>query len=143
MHDIVSIPFKRLKAGAFTPEYKHKGDAAVDLRIFEGVTIHPRELKLIKVGFALDLPIGYCAKIIGRSGLTLKGFIVLPGLVDETYRGEIGILCCNITDTDFTFEAGARIAQMLVEEYNTVSFHEVKELTKTERGVDGFGSTGV
>lgn len=143
MHDIVSIPFKRLKAGAFTPEYKHKGDAAVDLRIFEGVTIHPRELKLIKVGFALDLPIGYCAKIIGRSGLTLKGFIVLHGLIDETYRGEIGILCFNKHGVPFSFGAGARIAQMLVEQTNIAAFHEVDELTATERGNNGFGSSGI
>ena len=143
MRDLVAIPFKKIKTGAYAPQYSQRGDAALDLRICEPVTVMPGELKLVKLGIAIELPPGYCAKIIGRSGLTLKGFTVLPGLIDETYRGEIGILCYNRLGTEFSFETGARIAQMLVEQTNLVSFHEVTELTKTERGEHGFGSSGV
>lgn len=143
MQDLLSIPFKKIKPEAYAPAYCHRGDAALDLRICEPVTVRPCELKLVKLGFAMELPSGFCAKIIGRSGLTLKGFIVLPGLVDETYRGEIGVLCYNKLGTDFTFAAGARIAQMLVEQTNLVRFHEVTDLTDTERGDHGFGSSGI
>ena len=143
MSEFLSIPFKKIKSGAYAPQYCHRWDAAIDLRICEPVTVMPCELKLIKLGFAMELPTGFCAKIIGRSGLTLKGFIVFPGLIDETYRGEIGVLCYNKMGTIMSFEAGARIAQMLVEQANRVRFREVTELTETERGDHGFGSSGV
>ena len=143
MQELISVPFKKVKAGAYAPQYSHRGDAALDLRICEAVKIMPHEVKLVKIGIAIELPTGFCAKIIGRSGLTLKGFIVFPGLIDETYRGEVGILCYNSTGTEFTFDVGARIAQMLVEQTNLVSFHEVAELTETERGDHGFGSSGI
>ena len=143
MSEFIAIPFKKLKTGASAPQYNLRGDAGLDLRICEDVTVQPREIKLIKLGIAIQLPAGYCAKIIGRSGLSLKGFIVLPGLIDETYRGEIGVTVCNSSGKAFSFNAGARIAQMLVEQANYASFREADELAETERGDHGFGSSGV
>jgi dUTP pyrophosphatase len=135
--------FKILKDGAQVPAYKHKGDAALDVFTYRDEYVPPHKIMLIKIGVAVEFLGSFCAHIFGRSGLTLQGFIVHHGLIDPNYRGEIGVICQNITDEPMTFPKGSRIAQMYVAETTDVHFHEVPALTETERGTDGFGSSGV
>lgn len=140
---IIPSWFKILKDGAQVPAYKHKGDAALDVFTYQDEIVPPHKITLIKIGVAVEFIGDFCAHIFGRSGLTLKGFIVHHGLIDPNYRGEIGVICQNITDEPMTFLKGSRIAQMLVCVATGVHFHEVTALTDTERGTAGFGSSGV
>ena len=141
---IIRCAFQTLRPDVKIPAYKHKDDAAMDLFTCQDETVPPHKITLIKLGFAFEfLDNSFCAHVIGRSGLTLKGFIVYHGLIDPNYRGEIGVICQNVTDEPMTFPKGSRIAQMFVAETFEARFHPSPALTETERGTAGYGSTGV
>ena len=94
----------------------------------------------------MELPIGYEAQVRPRSGLAFKkGITVLnsPGTIDADYRGEIGVILVNLSDEEFVIEDGERVAQMVIAKHEQVDWEEVVELVETERGIGGFGSTGV
>ena len=129
------------------PAYATPQSAGMDLRanIEEPIIIKPLERKLIGTGLHIALPEGYEAQIRPRSGLALKhGLTVLnsPGTVDADYRGEIMVLLVNLSDKDFVVNDGERIAQMVIARYEKVEWVEVEELSESERGAGGFGSTG-
>lgn len=130
------------------PAYATQQSAGMDLRanLKEAVTLAPMERKLIGTGLFISLPEGYEAQIRPRSGLALKyGITVLntPGTVDADYRGEIMVLLINLSQSPFTINAGERIAQMVISQHAQGEFFEVSELDSTERGVGGYGHTGV
>ena len=94
----------------------------------------------------MELPIGYEAQVRPRSGLAYKkGISILnsPGTIDADYRGEIGVILINLSENDFLIEDGERVAQMVIAKHNQADWDEVVELTETDRGAGGFGSTGV
>ena len=133
--------------GLQLPSYATKQSAGMDLTaaIEEGVEIGPGERALIPTGLAIALPEGFEAQVRPRSGLAIKhGVTVLnsPGTIDADYRGEIKVILINHGAEPFTIERGMRIAQMVVERFETVEWDVVKDLDKTERGDGGFGSTG-
>lgn len=100
---------------------------------------------LVKTGLFIELPKGYEAQIRSRSGLSLKhGIVVLnaPGTIDADYRGEIGIILANFSTEDFEIKNGERIAQMVIAQHETISWEITEQLTDTQRGIGGFGSTG-
>lgn len=128
------------------PEYQTQSSAGMDLNanLAESITLKSLERKLIPTGLFLELPSGYEAQIRPRSGLAIKnGITVLnaPGTIDADYRGEIGVILVNLSSEDFTINNGDRIAQMLIAQYETAKWQEVKSLNETERGEGGFGST--
>lgn len=130
------------------PKYATELSAGVDLRanITESKEIGTLERCLIPTGLKIALPEGYEAQIRPRSGLALKhGITVLntPGTIDADYRGEIGVVLINLSDTPFTINPGERIAQMVIARYEQVQFTEVDFLEESERGEGGFGHTGV
>jgi dUTP pyrophosphatase len=130
------------------PEYATLLSAGMDLRanIDQPILLKPLERKLIPTGLFIALPAGFEAQVRPRSGLAFKkGITVLntPGTIDADYRGEVGVILVNISSEDFTIEDGERIAQLVIAKHEQASWIEVKELTSTERGVGGFGSTGV
>lgn len=142
----IAVLIKKLDDRAVIPEQATKNAAGVDLQTLEGFLLLPGERVLVKTGLAIQLPEGYEAQIRPRSGLALKfGVTVLnsPGTIDADYRGEIGVILLN-TDLEgaVEFEAGERIAQMVIAPVPTPYFHLVSDLEATERGEDGFGSTG-
>lgn len=113
--------------------------------IDEPITIAPHERAIIPTGFAMALPIGYEAQIRARSGLAAKHGIMPAngvGTIDADYRGEVGVIVLNTSNESFTVEPGMRIAQMVVQQYETVQWQEVETLDETERGAGGYGSTG-
>lgn len=129
------------------PHYGTAAAAGVDLRanITESVTLKPLERSLIKTGLFIELPIGYEAQVRPRSGLAYKhGLTVLntPGTIDADYRGEIGVILVNLSNENFTIENGERIAQMVIAKHEQAEWNLVEELSNTERGEGGFGSTG-
>jgi dUTP pyrophosphatase len=130
------------------PEYATALSAGMDLRadIEEPITLHPLERQLIPTGLFIALPAGAEAQIRPRSGLALKyGITVLnsPGTVDADYRGELKVLLVNFSHEDFVIHEGERIAQMVIARHEQVRFIEVKNLDQTERGMGGYGHTGV
>ena len=130
------------------PAYATPQSAGMDLRanIEDPITLRPLERRIVSTGLYIALPEGYEAQVRPRSGLALKhGITVLnsPGTIDSDYRGEIGVLLINLSDTPFVINAGERIAQMVVARHEQVELIEVEELDDTERGAGGYGHTGV
>jgi dUTP pyrophosphatase len=135
------------RAGQPVPFYATEQSAGMDLRAALDAPVELQSLQrtLVPTGLSIALPPGYEAQIRPRSGLAYKhGITVLnaPGTIDADYRGEIGVLLVNLSDTPFTIQPGERIAQMVVAEYTEVSWNEVSTLDETERGAGGFGHTG-
>ncbi len=130
------------------PKYETQASAGMDLRahLAESIVLKPLERMLVKTGLFIELPLGYEAQVRPRSGLALKkGITVLnaPGTIDADYRGEIGVILINLSDADFTIENGERIAQLIIAKYEQAELIEVNQLSETQRGAGGFGSTGV
>ena len=138
----------KLKDGAFLPEYKTSGSAGADVRAFlaEDIVIKTFERVLVPTGLFFEIPDGYEIQIRPRSGLALKsGVTVLntPGTIDSDYRGELCIILANFGKEDFVVHNGDRIAQMVFAPVTQADFEVVTEISSTERGESGFGSTGV
>ena len=130
------------------PEYATSQSAGLDLRanLKESITLKPLERKLIPTGLHIALPEGYEAQVRPRSGLAYKkGVTVLnaPGTIDADYRGDIGVILINLSNEDFVIENGERIAQLVIAKYDQAEWISVAELSETNRGEGGFGSTGV
>ncbi|AOW08673.1 dUTP diphosphatase [Flavobacterium gilvum] len=130
------------------PNYETIASAGMDLRanLVEPITLLPLERTIVKTGLFIELPIGYEAQVRPRSGLAAKnGITVLnaPGTIDADYRGEIGVILVNLSNTPFVVENGERIAQLIIAKHERAEWNEVHELTETSRGAGGFGSTGV
>jgi dUTP pyrophosphatase len=130
------------------PAYATAHAAGLDLRanIEESIELKSLERVLVPTGLFMELPVGTEAQIRPRSGLAFKnGITVLntPGTIDADYRGEIKVLLVNLSNDVFVIEPGERIAQMVVAKHEQVEWEEQSELSKSERGTGGFGSTGV
>ena len=130
------------------PEYKTDMSSGMDLKanIENEIILNPGERELIPTGLFISLPKGYEAQIRPRSGLAINyGITVLnaPGTIDADYRGEIKIILINLSQKPFTINDGDRIAQMVINKVEQISWDEVKELDKTQRGSGGFGHTGI
>ncbi|UTC63568.1 dUTP diphosphatase [Treponema sp. OMZ 787] len=140
--------FAKLKEGAVLPEYKTSGSAGADLRAFieAPIILKPMQRCLIPTGLSVELPKGIELQVRPRSGLALKhGVTVLntPGTVDSDYRGELAVLLINLGTEDFKIENGDRIAQAVIAQAIQADFVQKDELSNTERGTGGYGSTGI
>ena len=134
--------------GAEAPFYATNQSAGVDLRaiIESDITIKPGDVSLVPTGIAIALPAGAEAQIRPRSGLAAKNAVTVlnsPGTIDSDYRGEIKVILINHGKENFVISNGMRIAQMIFAKHETAEFEITDDLDDTERGVDGFGSTGV
>lgn len=143
----LNVKIKKLNSKAILPTYQTEHAAGMDLYacLDESVIIKPMQRVIIPTGLSIELPIGYESRIHARSGLAFRDGICMAngtGIIDADYRGEYGILVLNISDKDFVVEHGARLAQLVVSKFEHVVWNEVDDLTKTERGAGGFGSTG-
>ncbi|GAA0874209.1 dUTP diphosphatase [Wandonia haliotis] len=130
------------------PAYETPLSAGVDLRAnsTHPITLQPMERALVKTGFFLEIPAGYEAQVRPRSGLALKkGITVLnsPGTIDADYRGEIGVILINLSNESVTLENGERIAQLVFAKVEQATWEVTSDLSETERGAGGFGSTGI
>tara|TARA_B100001109_G_C18786413_1_gene437907 strand:- start:323 stop:754 length:432 start_codon:yes stop_codon:yes gene_type:complete len=130
------------------PKYETLMSAGMDLRasLENPVSIKPFQRLVIKTGLYISLEKGFEAQIRPRSGLALKNGISVinsPGTIDADYRGEIGVILVNLSDSDFEINSGDRIAQMVITKHETISWKVVEKLDDSLRGDKGFGSTGV
>lgn len=128
-----------------TPGYAHEGDAGLDLRASDTVTIEPGDSALIGTGLRVEIPAGHVGLVFPRSGLGSKGITLrnAVGVIDSGYRGEIKCALWNTTGEAYTVEAGDRICQLVVMPFATCQVVEVAALSDSERGEGGYGSTGV
>ena len=129
------------------PAYATALSAGMDIRanLSESLILQPLERRLVPTGLFLEIPEGFEVQIRPRSGLAFKhGITVLnsPGTIDADYRGEVGVLLVNLSNEPFEIQHGERIAQMVVASYTQAELIETTELSETDRGSGGFGSTG-
>jgi len=130
------------------PIYSTEHSAGMDLRAFltEPVILKPLERALIPTGLFIEVPEGFEAQVRPRSGLAIKnGITVLntPGTIDADYRGEVKVILINLSNELFTIQNGDRIAQMVIAKYEKICWKQVEQLSETERGAGGFGSSGI
>jgi len=141
----MNIPTKKLRADAILPTKAHATDAAFDLYLpkdHADVLLGAGHRHTFRVGLAFAIPAGWMMKIEGRSGLASKGIQILGGILDSSYRGEIGVIIRNSSDEPREFRGGERIAQALILPVPECVMVEVDKLDETVRGVGGFGSSG-
>ncbi|MEB8805028.1 dUTP diphosphatase [Bacillus cereus] len=143
------VKIKRVK-DVELPKYAKPGDAGFDLVAAEDTIIWPGETKVVQTGLAFEIPPGYELQVRPRSGMTRNTKLrVVLGTVDSGYRGEVGVLVDNnerpisLNMKAHVIEKGTRIAQGVIAPVVTAHFVEVDELSKSDRGTGGFGSTGV
>ncbi len=143
----MDIPFARVRPEGQLPQSQHPGDAGLDLRAAEGVTVKPGERAMVPTGVAVAIPDGHAGLVLPRSGLASKKGLTLanaPGLIDAGYRGEVVCAVVNLDPHEAVeISAGDRIAQLVIVALPTVSPAFVEELPESRRGAGGFGSTGV
>lgn len=145
---MTKILIKKLSKTAIIPKYETQGASGVDIsaNINEDLTLATNKSILVPTGIAVSIPQGFEIQIRPRSGLAAKkGISVLntPGTIDADYRGEIKVILINHGNEPFIIRNGDRIAQMVVCPIVQAKFEQVDELSDTERGSGGFGSTGV
>ena len=130
------------------PEYSTPMSAGVDLKanISEPITLGPLQRILIPTDLYMAIPEGYVLQICSRSGLALKNGIFClnaPGVVDADYRGNVGVILANFSDTPFIINPGDRVAQAVLNKFEKIEWDEVTTLNETERGIGGFGHSGI
>jgi dUTP pyrophosphatase len=138
------VKIKKLDSKAVTPAYAKAGDAAVDLTAISLSKVDKDEFGYLEygTGLAIEIPEGYVGLIFPRSSISNSGLILTNsvGVIDSGYRGEIKFRFKHIPDTSF-YKVGDRIGQLIIMPYPQIEFEEVQELSSTERGEGGFGST--
>jgi dUTP pyrophosphatase len=138
----VKIKIKKLHDDVKIPEYAHPGDAGMDVYSRELRTLEQGEPHLFKLGFSVEIPEGHVAMICDRSSMGKKGVRVLGGIIDAHYRGEWGVILINLTKKEIKIEPGDKIAQALLLPVVSGTVEETQDLSETQRGAGGFGSTG-
>ena len=144
---MIRVSFKKLSPDAVTPEYQTKGAAGFDFHAIEDMEINPRQTVLVKTGLSVEIPEGFELQVRPRSGMSLKTKIRVansPGTVDSDYRGEVCIIMENmgmLGSLPYQIKKGDRVAQGVICPVFQAVFIE-QDLSETERGEGGFGSTG-
>jgi len=139
------VKFKRLHRHACMPTYQTEGSAGADLYAAQRVTIYPRQVAFVPLGFAVAVPEGYEMQVRPRGSLAIRDSVTVlntPGTVDSDYRGEVKVILINHGTQTFVVHAGERIAQAVFQKVERARFEETEDLGETARGVGGFGSTG-
>ena len=146
---MIVVRFRKTNPDVTLPQYETKGASGCDVRAFlpEGPLVIPSgEWRLVSTGLCPEIPLGYEIQVRPRSGLAFRNGVTClntRGTVDSDYRGEIKVNLINHSKTDFVVENGMRIAQFVIAKVENASFEVSDELSSSERGEGGFGSTGV
>ena len=139
----MKIKIKRLKPDGKTPTRAKSSDAGYDLYSVVDVLITPTARELVATGIAIEIPEGYYGRIAPRSGLAVKaGIDILAGVIDSGYRNEVKVVMINLGQGLVSVNKGDRIAQLIIEKCHDVEWEETEELSDSDRGEGGFGSSG-
>lgn len=144
---MTKLLIKRFSKNVIIPKYETSGSSGMDIAAYikENIEINPNEKAIVPTGFSLSIPKGFEIQIRPRSGLAAKNDISVlntPGTIDADYRGEIKVILINLGKKKFIVENGLRVAQMIMCPVVQAKIEEVEELSSTDRGSGGFGSTG-
>ena len=144
---MTKLLIKRFSKNVIIPKYETSGSSGMDIAAYikENIEINPSEKAIVPTGFSLSIPKGFEVQIRPRSGLAAKNDISVlntPGTIDADYRGEIKVILINLGKKKFIVENGLRVAQMIMCPVVQAKIEEVEELSSTDRGSGGFGSTG-
>lgn len=138
----MQIKVKKLKKNAKLPKYHHPGDVGMDMYAMETITIPPGGHGRFWHGFALEFPEGYAAIVKDKSSIAKAGLHTIGGVFDAGYRGEYNSHVVNLSDESYTFEAGDKVAQIVIYPVVIGELEEVDTLSESARGEGAFGSTG-
>lgn len=142
----MTLRVQRLDPAARLPGHANEGDAGYDLYALEAAELGPGERSMVGTGIAVEIPPGHAGLVLPRSGTAARHGIALvnaPGLIDSGYRGELRVLLLNTDRSEpFRVQPGDRIAQLVLVRVETPAVEEVAALTRSDRGEDGFGSSG-
>ncbi len=140
----MNIKFQKISKDAKIPSFAHEGDAGMDLYSNEDASIAPGEIKAVSTGIKMELPNGYVALFWDKSGLALKkGVKTMGGVIDSGYRGELKVIMTNLSKEILEIKKESKIAQMIIQKFESPKIEIAEDLTDTKRGEDGFGSTGL
>lgn len=136
------IKVQRLHPAAILPTCATALAAGADLCCVEAFTLEPGARRLVATGLAIEIPPGWYGRVAPRSGLAVKhGIDTLAGVIDADFRGELRVLLINLGEQAVSFDAGARVAQLIIEPAANADYIWIEELSNTARGAGGFGST--
>lgn len=138
----MKLHVKKTSTSAVIPKFAGASDAGMDICANETVTIEPGRIRAVATGIAMAVPEGYAGLLREKSSLGLKGYALRGGVIDSGYRGEIKVITQNNTVETITIEAGQKIANMIIQKVEHPEIVLTDELSETERGEGGFGSTG-
>ncbi len=138
----MKLKVKKLKAGAKLPKYAKEGDVGLDLFSMENITIKPGEHYILWHGFALEFSMGYAAIVKDKSSISKAGLHTMGGVYDAGYRGEYNTHLVNLSNEPYTIEVGDKVSQIVMVPVAIAEIEETDNLSESERGTGGFGSTG-
>lgn len=139
----MEIKIKKINPEAILPQAMRTGDAAVDLYCVADLALKAGQRANVATGIALAIPTGYFGSVRDRGGLAAKhGLHTLAGVVDSNYRGELIVVLINLGSEDYQIKKGDRIAQLIIQKHEEVTWQEVESLDETERGEGRFASSG-
>lgn len=139
----MQLLIKKVDAAAVVPNFAHATDAGMDLYALESVTVAPGERVQVRTGIAMAIPLGHVGLVWDKSGISHKGGLkTLGGVIDAGYRGEVMVGLLNTSTSPYTFEAGHKVAQILIQPVVHPELVVAEELPEADRGEGGFGSTG-
>lgn len=140
----MKIEIKKTNPEAKIPTYANEGDAGMDLYSMQDLILMPGKIIACETGIAMAISMGYVGLIWDKSGVAFNGGIkTMGGVIDSSYRGEIKIIITNLSNKEYSIKKGDKIAQMLIQKVESPDIEEVEVLDDTERGEEGFGSTGI
>ena len=149
----MNIGVKKIHENAVIPQFAHATDTGFDLFTVENTIIQANKKSIVRTGLIFDLPYGWGIQVRNKSGITVKGvpnllgynadITVYIGTIDSAYRGELGIMVKNETEETIVIPSGTKLAQGVLEKVYQCTFTEIEEVSETDRGNGGFGSTGV
>ena len=134
--------FKPLHPDAVFPSRATPDSAGLDLYATQAYSIPPRTLRSIPTGLSVQIPSGHYGKIFDRSSLAIQQIITLGGIIDSDYRGELIVMLYNLSSETYCIQKGDRIAQLICSPYIGHTYVQTSELSFTQRGLKGFGSSG-
>ena len=140
---MVMVKFKKLHPDAITFSYTRDNDACMDMFALIDEHIIPGDTKIIPTGIAVEIPKGYEGIVRGRSGFASRGFLIHTGTIDEEYRGDIGIIITNLSNVSLRINKGTRLSQFTIKPVYKIKLIEQLELSNTNRGSNGYGSSGI